>query len=117
MYGQDEIIARAFDLGAADYVVKPFSPTELAARIRAALRRAAPERPEPAAPHVVGDLSVDFAQRRATLARRPVPLTPWSTGCSWSWRSTPGSRCPTSTCWSGSGVRPTPTTRGRCAQW
>ena len=75
VYGQDEIIARAFDLGDADYVVKPFSPTELAARIRAALRRAAPERPEPAAPHVVGDLSVDFAQRRATLARRPVPLT------------------------------------------
>ena len=42
-YGQDEVVAQAFDLGAADYVVKPFSPTELAARIRAALRkRAAP---------------------------------------------------------------------------
>ena len=36
-YGQDQVIARAFDMGAADYVVKPFSPTELAARIRAAL--------------------------------------------------------------------------------
>ena len=31
-YGQDQVIARAFDMGAADYVVKPFSPTELAAR-------------------------------------------------------------------------------------
>ena len=42
-YGQDEVVARAFDLGAADYVVKPFSPTELAARIRVALcRRAGP---------------------------------------------------------------------------
>ena len=41
--GQEEVVARAFDMGAADYVVKPFSPTELAARIRAALRkRAAP---------------------------------------------------------------------------
>ena len=40
VYGQDEVIARAFDEGAADYVVKPFSPTELAARIRAALRQA-----------------------------------------------------------------------------
>ena len=40
-YGQDQVIARAFDMGAADYVVKPFSPTELAARIRAALRRPA----------------------------------------------------------------------------
>ena len=34
-YGQDKLVARAFDLGAADYVVKPFSPTELSARIRA----------------------------------------------------------------------------------
>ena len=43
-YGQEDLIARAFDMGAADYVVKPFAPTELAARIRAALRRgAAPE--------------------------------------------------------------------------
>ena len=33
-YGQEQLIARAFDMGAADYVVKPFSPTELAARIR-----------------------------------------------------------------------------------
>ena len=38
-YGQEEIVAKAFDMGAADYVVKPFSPTELAARIRAALRK------------------------------------------------------------------------------
>ena len=42
---------RAFDMGAADYVVKPFSPTELAARIRAALRkRAAPELAQPSVP-------------------------------------------------------------------
>ena len=38
-YGQDPIIARAFDNGAADYVVKPFSSTELAERIGAALRK------------------------------------------------------------------------------
>ena len=38
-YGQDDIVARAFASGAADYVVKPFSPTELVARIQAALRR------------------------------------------------------------------------------
>ena len=41
VYGQEEVVARAFDMGAADYVVKPFSPTELAARIRAALRKRA----------------------------------------------------------------------------
>ena len=39
VYGQDETVARALDMGAADYLVKPFSPTELAARIRAALRK------------------------------------------------------------------------------
>ena len=44
------MIARAFELGADDYIVKPFSPTELVARIQAALwRRAAPERVEPLA--------------------------------------------------------------------
>ena len=36
-YGQEETIARAFENGAADYVVKPFSPMELVARIKAAL--------------------------------------------------------------------------------
>ena len=75
-YGQDEVVARAFDLGAADYVVKPFSPTELVARIRAALRkRAAPELPQPSQPYVLGELTVDYSQRRVTLAGRPVALT------------------------------------------
>lgn len=42
-YGRDETIARALETGAVDYIVKPFSTTELTARIRAALRR----RPSP----------------------------------------------------------------------
>ena len=75
-YGQDEVVARAFDLGAADYVVKPFSPTELVARIRAALRkRAVPELAQPSQPYVLGELTVDYSQRRVTLAGRPVALT------------------------------------------
>ena len=37
-YGRDETISRALEAGAADYIVKPFSPTELTARVRAALR-------------------------------------------------------------------------------
>ena len=75
-YGQEEIIARAFENGAADYVVKPFSPTELVARIKAALRkREAPEWAEPSKPYVFEDLTIDYAQRRVTLAGRPVQLT------------------------------------------
>ena len=65
-YGRDELIARAFDMGAVDYVVKPFSPTELSARIRAALRRRAAS--EPSEPYVLGDLTIDYAERRVTLA-------------------------------------------------
>ena len=71
-YGRDELIARAFDTGAVDYVVKPFSPTELAARIRAALRKR--EVSEPAEPYVLGDLTIDYAERGVTLAGRPVEL-------------------------------------------
>ena len=71
-YGRDELIARAFDMGAVDYVVKPFSPTELAARIRAALRKRAAS--EPSEPYVLGDLTIDYAERRVILAGRPLPL-------------------------------------------
>ena len=75
-YGQDQVIARAFDMGAADYVVKPFSPTELAARIRAALRRpAVPVHDAPAEPYLLGNLTVDYARRRVTVAGSPVDLT------------------------------------------
>ena len=76
VYGQDDIVARAFDMGAIDYVVKPFSPTELAARIRAALRRrVAPYQAEPSEPYAGGDLGIDYAGRRVTLAGHPVQLT------------------------------------------
>ena len=69
-YGRDETIARALEAGAEDYVVKPFSPTELTARIRAVLRR----RSNPV-PFVLGELSMDYDRRRVSLAGRPVTLT------------------------------------------
>ena len=69
-YGRDETIARALEAGAADYIVKPFSPTELTARIRAVLRRRAD--PEP---FVLGDLAIDYDRRRVTVAGREVELT------------------------------------------
>ncbi|MCY3737048.1 MAG: ATP-binding protein [Gemmatimonadaceae bacterium] len=69
VYGRDETIARALETGAADYIVKPFSPAELTARIRAALRRQEPES------FVLGDLAIDYEHRRVTLGGDPVPLT------------------------------------------
>ncbi|MCY3602023.1 MAG: response regulator [Chloroflexi bacterium] len=73
-YGQDEFIARAFEEGAEDYVVKPFSATELGARIKAALRRRAASEPEE--PYVRGDLVIDFSERRVVLAGQLITLTP-----------------------------------------
>ena len=75
-YGQEETIARAFENGADDYVVKPFSPMELVARIKAALRkREAPEWAEPSEPFVLGELTIDYSGRRVTVAGRPVQMT------------------------------------------
>ena len=75
-YGQENLIARAFDTGAADYVVKPFSPTELAARIRSVLRQRAgigylgqPEN------YLLEDLVINYTERRVALAGQPVVLT------------------------------------------
>ena len=69
-YGRDETIARALEAGAADYIVKPFSPTELTARIRAVLRRRADPQP-----FLLGDLAIDYDRRQVTVAGRPVALT------------------------------------------
>ena len=75
-YGRDEIIARAFERGASDYVVKPFSPTELIARIQATLRKETdPDRAEPDQPYVLGDLTINYEERRVTVAGRRVRLT------------------------------------------
>ena len=75
--GRDQDIERALELGASDYLVKPFSPTELTARIRAALRRtAAADAGDTASPFALGDLTIDYAQRRVEIAGQPVHLTP-----------------------------------------
>ena len=69
-YGRDETVAKALDSGAADYIVKPFSPTELVARIRAAVRRQ-----EGAEPFVLGELAIDYLRRRVTVGGEAVELT------------------------------------------
>jgi DNA-binding response OmpR family regulator len=62
----------AFDLGADDYLSKPFSFIVLLARLRALIRRGAPERP---VTREVGDLTLDPAQHLVTRAGTPVALT------------------------------------------
>ena len=75
-YGRDQVIARALEAGAEDYVVKPFSPTELVARVQTVLRRrAASELTEPPEPYRRGELTIDYAERRVSLAGSAVPLT------------------------------------------
>jgi DNA-binding response OmpR family regulator len=68
---------RGLDIGADDYVAKPFSPRELVARIRAVLRRAAPrDREEGPAELRFQGLVLDLGRREARVEGSPVSLTP-----------------------------------------
>jgi len=70
-------ILRGFEMGADDYITKPFSAKELLARIRAVLKRVKGEVATPAESEIVyGNLKIDLARRRVTLAGRQIRLTP-----------------------------------------
>ena len=69
-YGREETIASALESGADDYIVKPFSPMELTARVGAALRRRTG-----AEPFVLGELEIDYERRLVRVAGRAVELT------------------------------------------
>jgi DNA-binding response OmpR family regulator len=77
--GQESDRIIGLELGADDYVAKPFSTKELVARVRAVLRRArgplAPSGPGAPRVHVDGDLEVDVAARQARLGGAVVSLT------------------------------------------
>ena len=73
---RDRELAQAFEAGADDSIVTPFSPTELVARVGAALRRRdAPERMPPRASFELDGLAIDYSQRRVTLDGRALALT------------------------------------------
>ncbi len=75
--GQDQDKIHGLNLGADDYLVKPFSVGELLARVRAVLRRSPFLENEKASPvQTIGDLTIDYAQRLVTIAEREVSLTP-----------------------------------------
>jgi DNA-binding response OmpR family regulator len=78
--GQDQDKVRGLDLGADDYLTKPFSVDELLARVRAVLRRSQFTARENAqglqASTATGDLTIDYSQHLVTLAGREIAFTP-----------------------------------------
>jgi len=74
--GEDADKVKGLNMGADDYLTKPFNTDELLARVRAVLRRSrAPEAPHAAPSFSVGDLHMDFARRRVTVRGNEVKLS------------------------------------------
>lgn len=74
--GEEAIKIEALDQGADDYVTKPFSPNELLARVRAALRRSPSQRIEPSAHIEIGDFVIDTDGHLVLVRGQEIRLTP-----------------------------------------
>jgi two-component system phosphate regulon response regulator PhoB len=73
--GEEADIVTGLELGADDYVTKPFSPRVLLARIRAVLRRRAAAQPDESTPVTVGELSIHPGRHEVLVQGEPVELT------------------------------------------
>src|SRR5580658_6232766 len=108
--GEEADRVRGLDSGADDYIVKPFSPSELVARLRAVIRRAQPSAADDTLHYA--DVAMDLAAYRA-LAGRSISGRPNSAYCT-TFCSIPAASSRASTCSTGSGVR---MRKSRCARW
>ena len=74
--GQESDKIRGLDLGADDYITKPFSRGELLARVRAAMRRPTPQTEALPSQYSFGEVTVDFERHEVTRSGEPLDLTP-----------------------------------------
>ncbi len=98
--GEETDKLAGFETGADDYVTKPFSPRELAMRVRSVLRRSRgtglPDKPGPRLPITDGNLVVDLAAYEVQVGRQAGPADlarirpPWSSSCAIRARPLPG---------------------------
>ena len=100
-------IVAGLESGADDYVVKPFKPKELVARIRARVRRFDTASPESL---TIGDLAIDVPGHSVTRNGAQISLTPLEFDLLLAWRASPGRSSPARCCSSRCGATGTPPT-------
>lgn len=74
--GREKDIVRALDLGADDYLTKPFGVEEMLARVRAVVRRSEQKKIIQRPPIQIGELRIDFSLRQVTFGEQEIDLTP-----------------------------------------